>query len=184
MIRTINCSFIICLFLLILGCDKYDQSYFEDRLERFMEDNRSTYSFSGKENWEIYQVFEGVRDNSFDFIFKCRDQDTLKSLGLYVFKEGNEVFIDTYIKNFPEDDFKVELVMKKDTFYCYKEKAGVKDFITGEYNYRFAHLDLVPDELNFYMVHKDSLGKIKGSNLPSLPFLSDEVADSVLNQIR
>lgn len=182
--RIVYHCLIVCLVLSIIACNKYDEAYFEDKLERFIEEGRSTYSFSGKENWEIYQIFEGVRDNSLDFTFKCMDRDTLKSLSLYVSKETDEVFIDSYIKNYPKNDFEIELVMKTDTFYCYKEKAGVKDFITGEYNYRFAHLDLAPEELNFYLVFKDSLGKIKGSSLPSLPFLSDGVADSVLNQIK
>ena len=180
MIRTINSCFIICLILPVLGCNEYDESYFQDRLERFIEDNRSTYSFSGKENWEIYQVFEGVRDNSFDFIFNCRDQDTLKFLSLYVFKETDEVFIDSYNKNYLKDDWQVELVMKVDTFYCFVEREGFKEFIAGEYNYRFSNFDLSPGELNFYMVHKDSLGRIKGNELPTLPYLSDELTDSLL----
>lgn len=178
--RSVNCCFTLCLILSILGCNKYNEDYFDDSLERFIEDNRLTYGFSGKENWEIYQIFEGIRDNSLDFTFKCTDRDTLKSLSLFVSKETDEVFIDSYIKNYPKNDFKVELVMKTDTFYCYQEKEGIKEFIIGEYNYRFTNFDLAPEELNYYIIYKDSLGKITGDQLPGLPGLSNELTDSLL----
>lgn len=168
------------LTLLMLGCSKYDENYFERKADQFVQDKRYTYSFSGNEDWELSSVFEGVRDDSFDFILKSEDQDTLKSLSLYVFKETDEVFIDSYIKNYPKDSSKVELVMKVDTFYCFKEVDGIKEFITGEYNYRYTNFEFAPGELDYYMVHKDSLGSIRGNRLPRLPSLSTELKDSLL----
>ena len=83
--------------------------------------------------------------------------------------------IDSYTKQFLKASLKHHVAMHQDTFYYYTENAiGEKQFIIGEYNYKFEQGLLDINELDYYMLYIDSLGKVTGSELPKLPDLSSE----------
>jgi hypothetical protein len=59
----------------------------------------------------------------------------------------------------------------KDTVYYYRENSsGTRNFIVGEYAYRFERLLLDSTEMKIYFDKKDSLRRIRGNNLPKINF--------------
>ena len=61
----------------------------------------------------------------------------------------------------------------KDTLFAYVlSKAKDTVFYTGEYYFKYTHLQLDSAQRKFYRLHKDSLRFVDGDNLPALPFLS------------
>lgn len=68
-----------------------------------------------------------------------------------------------------------------DTLYFFRRRIGLKndsvhfvpidslDFTVGKYYYVYLHNGVNLAQQQYFMVHKDSLLKIRGNNLPNLP---------------
>lgn len=177
---TSRCLLSLFLVLSIAGCRNVDDAFVMSKLDEFIDLNRKTYHFSSKQGWELQTIFEGIRENTIDVTFLKEEVDTTKSLGLYIDLSSELGFIESYQKNYFSEGKEIELLMKKDTFYCFEQLEDKKEFIVGAYNYRFSTMRMKPEELNFYLVYKDSLGRVRGSDLPKLPYLSDSIADLYL----
>lgn len=97
-----------------------------------------------------------------------------------VFKNTNDsINLYFYTQTWESDGWNFELKIAEDTLYFYKWKELDVQFIQGEYEFRRwggtrTHPRLSYDEQIYYDLHKDSLRKVKGNNLPQFPKLSDE----------
>lgn len=178
-----SCICILVIITSLLSCQKQNEQYFNRVLDDFIQASGSVYNLDDLDGWEVSTVFEGMREGTVDVLYTKNDIDTLKSLALFIDKSTDQPQIDGYYKRYFTGSYSVELYMTRDTVYCFKETDGSKDFIVGGYNYKFTHMDLEPFELDYYVVHKDSLGKVRGNKLPLLPRMSKELADSLLSRM-
>ena len=123
--------------------------------------------------WEVVVNSESEKDVYFSL--RKMDGDTSKFLSFFSDKSQTLQKIDTYVKEFYSEDVKHHVCMHEDTFYYYTEgNDGSKQFLKGEYNYRFENVLLSPKEMGYYLLYRDSLGEVKGSGLPNLPSLTPE----------
>ena len=105
-------------------------------------------------------------------------RDTLKNgktIAMCVFKTLNDdSYLYYYVQNWKEDGWKYELRIADDTLYSFRSKESDIEFIMGEYEFRRrgnmkTHPRLDSLEIIYYDLHRDSLRKIRGNNLPPLP---------------
>lgn len=120
------------------------------------------------DNWIFVQE---MKDRYGDFYtVKALFQDTSYVLFFYESIFDGSVNIQRIRKRFSCEYDTCHLEMdSKDTLYFYKENpSGIKDFVVGEYAYRFERLLLDSVELEIYLNKEDSLRKLRGNNLPKL----------------
>jgi hypothetical protein len=168
-----NRLLIITLFSFLFNCccsqNKNDsKTFYSSNLETLKKE----YPFINIQNAVLKQKnIMGV--DSF-YSYKSEILDTLVSFSFY--KTGNKIRIDTYIKEYSDNYKYYNLLMDSDTVYFYKtdQRTGIKEFIIGEYPYKFMNGQLRIKEMDYYMLYKDSLDQIKGSNLPELPKLTEK----------
>ncbi|MEO9966253.1 MAG: hypothetical protein ABJF11_10715 [Reichenbachiella sp.] len=137
--------------------------------------------------WEVMVSSES--DENLFYSMRKEDGDTSKFLTFFSDKDQQVQKIDSYTKEFYLGEIKHHVCMYEDTFYYYTENQfSEKVFIIGEYNFRFSNAQLSPDELGYYVLYRDSLGRIRGHNLPKLPPISEEEREKIkeidsLNQL-
>jgi hypothetical protein len=124
------------------------------------------------EGWSI--EFIGTYDNfdSLSLRMKKTESDTVKNVTFSLDRWRNPVAVLAYQKEFLQGDRNyVVLYGRSDTLYYYFTNAGStqKEFVMGEYNYRGSHLGFDQEQEKFYILHKDSLDKVRGNRLPNLP---------------
>lgn len=110
--------------------------------------------------------------------------DTIISLGFSCLRKDSGIYyiIDGFTKSFENDDLYHEWSMYNyDTLYFFRRRIGLKndsvhlvpidslDFTVGKYYYLYLHNGVNLAQQQYFMVHKDSLLKIRGNNLPNLP---------------
>lgn len=123
------------------------------------------------DGWEV--VVHSESDVDLYFALRKEDNDTSKFLNLFAEKNQTVKKIDSYRKEFSSEGLKHVVSMHEDTFFYYVEnKFHEKTFLRGEYNFKFANALLEPVELGYYILYKDSLGEVRGSDLPKLPAIS------------
>lgn len=159
---------IVILFYFKLKTD--DNSISEDTIskgDQLMDLIKSQKYFIDSTGW--VKISENYYDENFHFSLSKIEKDTSKFLTLVADKDGYVINIESYYKEFFIDDYLHCISFKKDTFYHYAQSPfGEKTFFVGEYNYRFENALLEVEELDYYVMYSDSLGKVKGTNLPKL----------------
>jgi hypothetical protein len=118
--------------------------------------------------WDL--AFIGMEsDDCIEHVFEKVEMDTSKLLTACI-DANNNTYVKSYRKIYIENNVKHTILFKADTFYHYTEDIeNNMTFISGEYNYRAERLLFENDEFMYYLLYRDSLGKIKGNNLPKLP---------------
>lgn len=99
--------------------------------------------------------------------------DTSKILNYFYYEEPGIYQIDCYQINYEEGEFEHQVRIEKDTLYHYKvpiDKPNDKIFLVGQYYYLYSNNLLNPKQKQYFEEHKDSLIKVRGNNLPDLPF--------------
>lgn len=177
-------SLVIALFaiLILLGqCakEKKESKFPEDF---FIEDSTRSglkqlpYFISTSErNWNLEFIGAFEDFDSLSARFSNLEGDTVKNLIIALDKYNNAVKVLRYEKEFFKDAKKYYVVFgKSDTLFCYyKDVTDQKVFVTGEYSYRGSHMGFDQNERKYYLLHKDSLDKVRGNNLPKLPMLTE-----------
>jgi hypothetical protein len=129
--------------------------------------NRDSLFQNDYEGWELSTKEE--YPNSVLYNIRKKDADTTKVLSF--FKSGSGLSVKEYLKYYPEgngDTCYLKMV-SSDTLYFYRQNGGMKNFIVGEYGYRYTSMLLEDYELDYYLKHEDSLRQVRGNNLPKLP---------------
>lgn len=164
--KGLNFYVIFSFCLILMACE----SKWESSLRKV---DGSPFSFNNYEGWELVQEIKN--DDSFDFLLKKKDGDTLKSLLIYLSNNG-EVYVNHYDKKFPCNDIDTCYLYfsSTDTLYYYSQRNKVKTFIKGEYAYRFMFMQLKISEKDYYLLYEDSLKKVIGTDLPRLPELNEK----------
>ncbi|MBU1370140.1 MAG: hypothetical protein KJ578_12640 [Bacteroidetes bacterium] len=145
------------------------------------------YQINDRSEWDSIMEATGEIENAFQtgksyfggyYAFKKSINDTIYSLYFeYYFNDTDTIFVPFWLyKRFIQDDFQHVLSFGEggDTLYYYKaELFGrlKKFFISGEYYYQYEFNELKIHERDYFEKHKDSLTRVKGSNLPPLPKL-------------
>lgn len=170
-------------FLLAATCSErkhYDfaNSFFsKDSTQHLL--NVSPYFISNSfNNWSI--KFIGAYDiDSLSIRFFKIENDTIKNLTFAVdkFEDANPFYIIVYEKQYKIGN-RIFLTnySSKDTLYSYSsiQNSDEKVFIRGGYFYKGSHAGLATNEQRYYRLYRDSLDKIRGNYLPTLPELSPE----------
>lgn len=160
---------LLILLLTICSCPKKEQKVCADNNLELM---KSKYPYINVNSLEFTKLMPMYEDTF--YLYEGMNSDTLYYLSFYKNKEI--IFIDNYMKEYKDTEFLYKLLMKSDTIYFFKENTitGKKDFFVGEYGYKYHNGYLNADEINYYMLYKDSLNQIKGNSLPKLPKLTNE----------
>ena len=173
MIRVI---FVLVAFILLTTCNNIVNSQVNNELKTSTDSNliliKEKYPYVNVSNFALTQKNE-VGENTF-YSYKGEQNDTILNLSFY--KIDDVITIDKYSKIYKDSLFYFQLLMNNDTIFYYKEnvKTKEKEFYYGEYRYRFMTGLLKMKEMDYYMLYKDSLDKVKGTNLPELPELTKE----------
>jgi hypothetical protein len=142
--------------ILIISCDNKIETHLK-RVDKKLFYNNNAY------DWEVLQYI----DNQNQYIIFKYDGDTLKSLR-FIPNEDDIPMISQYEMKFPCDriDTCFVRIQEQDTLYFFRQGKNRKEFIVGEYAYRYTTLQLTTREMDFYEIHADSLRRIRGNNLP------------------
>lgn len=128
--------------------------------------NRDSLFQNSDDGWELSTKEE--YPNSVLYNIRKKDSDTTKLLSF--FKSESGLSVKEYLKYYPENGDTCYLKMvSSDTLYFYRQRGDTKNFIVGEYGYRYTSMLLEDYELDYYLKHEDSLRRVRGSNLPKLP---------------
>lgn len=145
------------------------------------------YHIDDRSEWDSIMEATGEMENAFQtgesyfggyYAFKKSINDTIYNLYFeYYFNDNDTIFAPFWLyKRFIQDDFQHILSFGEggDTLYHYKaELFGrlKKFFISGEYYYQYEFNELKMHQREYFKKHKDSLTRVKGSDLPPLPNL-------------
>jgi len=137
----------------------------ENKLDGYLKrlDKKSFFN-NDPSGWKIFQYIESMDQY---MIFKY-DGDTLKYLR-FIPDENNTPLISQYEMKFPcgSLDTCFLRMQSNDTLFYYKENKDRREFIAGEYAFRYTSTGMSIEEMHFYIDHEDSLRRIKGNNLPN-----------------
>ncbi len=103
--------------------------------------------------------------------------DTLINYSFRISKYDSIVAIGNYAKQYQDELYMYNLLMKEDTVYFFKEditNPSEKFFIVGKYGYLFMNFGFTDNEIDYYMLYRDSLNKVRGNDLSRLPELNLE----------
>lgn len=132
-----------------------------------MKIDRDSLYQNNYEGWELKTTEE--YPNSALYNLHKKDGDTAKALSFFRSNIGSSV--KEYLKIYPTqngDTFYLKMI-SDDTLYLYKQNKSLKNFVVGEYGYKYTSMLLKDFELDYYLKHEDSLRMIRGNNLPQLP---------------
>lgn len=121
--------------------------------------------------WKL--VLLGNTDGKSSASFEMIEGDTLKHIIFSLDERESGVDVIRFTKSFENANGRHSLRLNsRDTLYYFTvTKRNDTLFSTGEYYYRFANFQMTKSESDYYVLHMDSLKKIKGDNLPMLPSL-------------
>lgn len=112
------------------------------------------------------------------YYYMKRVEDTIYNLSIEYYDSNNDtLFIPKECYMRYETDYFQHVILfgeNSDTLFHYKASlfgALNKVFISGKYYYQYLFFGLNKKQLDFFLLHEDSLTSIKGQNLPLLPEL-------------
>ncbi len=121
----------------------------------------------------IPEITEGY--NAFNF--EERLGDTLIIFQIHYNSDTGKCYVLDYQKMFEDSAFRyMLLVNNNDTAYFVKQDKVTREeiFIVGEYFFRAMHSLMTKEERRYFELYQDSLMKVRGDDLPSLPSLTEE----------
>lgn len=121
-------------------------------------------------DWKILRRVENQSEIAFDL--KRENNDTTERLIFHYYLDSANYFLQSFSQVVKHNGYLYNLEMDRDTLYYYRtltENPERKEFIVGEYNYRFMRNKLNSLQRKFYYIHRDSLSKIRGNKLKPLP---------------
>jgi hypothetical protein len=113
-----------------------------------------------------FTLIRNLKDTVYWLSFSKQLPDTIFNF------DDSYYLINYYIKEYADDNYRHHLRMANDTQYYYKKPLNNLDsliFIKGKYQYLFNKGKLSSNQLDYFMLNKDSLRKVKGDSLPELP---------------
>jgi len=169
------------LFYLLISCNSFD---YEFHLEELHQLNSSI----DKKGWEMVKRYKFKDENAYILSKKISDTTYLLSFSYFKIskykKDTSFYFIDYYKKNYNDSNFFHELcIQNRDTLYFFKyplkfyptNSFDKMIFISGKYFYMNKYGKLNSQQREYFDIHKDSLIKIKGNDLPQLPSNSCQI---------
>lgn len=168
-------SIFLCLFFCLWSCKPDIKTPFEDLMDEFGEE----YPFIKEYKWNLRDSFGYINDDA-SIIVSRKASDTLFTLELdktIYEKEGERkiyLIILSYYSSYKVDNWTHSVYFDEygDTLYHLRvpeDDFGKIDFIFGEYEYRYQRNEMTAMQAEYYLVYRDSLRKVKGSNLQPLP---------------
>lgn len=132
------------------------------------EFDKQTLYNNDASGWHLLQ--EIPTELNTEYTIEKIENDTLKILYFGVRTHGENYIIE-YRKRFPcgeMDTCFIDIDPELDTLFYYKQNNGIKEFIVGEYSYRYIYQMFDAKEQEFFYLHVDSLRRVRGNNLPKL----------------
>lgn len=152
----------------MFGC----QSGWQKALQKIDKDSFYQNDYQG---WEL--VRETRKEWETEYTVLKKDNDTLKVLFFFEGTKDGKINIGGYSKRYNcngADTCFLRMYLR-DTLFLYSENSKKeKTFEVGEYYYRFSYFKMDTAELNYYSKHEDSLRRVRGNNLPKLPYIKKE----------
>jgi uncharacterized protein YbcV (DUF1398 family) len=174
----------LCLTVLF-ACNKLEPS---TSGLKFVKDN---YPLLPLDNIELYrQDTVRIGDEAYLKIIYADTIDGKKAADLNIrYFYGKDSFeLYAYSQSWEDDQYRYILKIKEDTTSYYKKDKITKEFIfyIGEYDFKRTRNEValtsfgdttVKDDIIYYDLHRDSLRKVRGNNLPPLPSPTPEERD-------
>ncbi|MBX2965986.1 MAG: hypothetical protein KF845_07560 [Cyclobacteriaceae bacterium] len=183
--KLLNNTLIVSLTL-IIACNGNTQSKRNSRenyLEKHLGYFSKEYPLFEKEGWSL--VYGDELEEMHEFQISRTIGDTVMEANLILFKDSvgsMTPFIKDVSISFPSNSNRIVLSIKNDwdTVYLFQvprefefgfDKPDINkiNFYRGKYYYLAENGYLDDCQLEYYIVHKDSLNAIKGNNLKDLP---------------
>lgn len=148
------------------------QKFFGKDSTKMALKNTPYFITNSSDDWSAR--FIGSHDNfdSLSIRFHKIEKDTSKDVIFSVDRKLNAVSVLMYQKKYNGTKGKYFVRYgRTDTLYCYYTSDGSqkKTFVVGEYFHRGENLGFDLAERPYYLLHKDSLDRIHGNDLPKLP---------------
>ncbi len=124
-------------------------------------------------------IYNNIGPEAVSYYYKDTLQNGKIAL-MCVFKAANDSsYLHYYTQIWEKDGWNYELKIADDTLYSFRSRRNDVEFLVGEYEFRRwsgtrTHPRLSQDEQIYYDLHRDSLRKVRGNNLPPLPTPTDE----------
>ncbi len=124
--------------------------------------------------WSARQPFK--RKVFTEYTVTKRESDTLIKLVYRHYNQINKYEIDQYEKSYwdknAQYNYYVELDVNLDTLYYYRTSDPthwIREFMIGGYYFKYRNDLLTKGQKKYYKLHKDSLMRVRGNDLPPLP---------------
>lgn len=170
----IKVSFKILSFLAITSCVQ------KDDYDLLLSGALAKYPLLKNHKWEILQGWSEKGIKTIEV--QAAEKDTLFSLilmGYYSNHKYDSLNIKSFLKSYGIDGFNFvnSIDENGNGLYLYKYQANddlqKKEFIYGKYNFLYESTALTKGEIEYYLLHKDSLNKVRGDKLTPLPLNND-----------
>jgi len=149
---------------------------------KYLEEFKMVFPQLTKYNWEIYSAYMSEDSTEIEMQIEYVVKDTSIVCALQKYYNENRGNLDAiyainryYITISANGiNYVYKTIGGLDTSYSYTfpgdfDDPSKRDFIQGEYNYKFEMNILNESERKYYLQHKDSLDLVKGNDLPGLP---------------
>ena len=127
------------------------------------------------DGWKVLRRSEN--DTGIAFDLNREKKDTTERLIFHYYLDSSNYFLQSYSQIVLHDDITYTLEMDVDTLFYYKSSTDdneEREFIVGEYNYRFMRNKLNSGQRRYYYIHRDSLSKVRGDGLKPLSELKEQ----------
>lgn len=163
---------LLALFSLI-SCSRKDE--FDMLLINVTEE----YPILSNYKWKILSAWKDESIKKLEA--QAENGDTLVSLSIIQFKKNfnknmeDSVVFESFLKTYSIDEYKHVTSVNESgkVLYTYRYRADDelqrKEFIYGKYRFLFEETAMPADQINYYLLNRDSLDQIPGDNLPPLP---------------
>lgn len=152
----------------------------QDELEIILQEFKFVFPVLNRYNWKIYSGYEGMEDSQLELDSNIGDTTIVVALSKAVTKteEGtkNCYSMNRFVKTFSDNQFTYRIYLNDgiDTLYFFytlekEDNPRNRIFIRGKYAFLYNLGVLDSLESRYYLLHRDSLNKVIGDNLPDLP---------------
>lgn len=177
-----TCSWLVLSLLLISSISCKNDSQSKPFGQMFFEKDSTKLAFSkapyfisnSSRDWSVGFIGSFDAFDSLSIRLSKTEADTSKSVTLSLDKNRNAISVLIYLKEYKDRKRNYSVMFgPKDTLYSYytSEDTQKKHFLVGEYYYRGVHRGFDPDETIYYLLHKDSLDRVRGNDLSKLPIV-------------